>query len=148
MRRVRNSIDHPKSPNHSKIDYCNSFYSIRPPLKLIVFNLSSTLLLVLSPKSPQFHQTNPGPIPESLQWLKINRILMEIGQVGIWYCYAVHPDDAIFTKFSSAVDLTNCITSDYVGYVRLDGGHSTIVQSSPSPPCFIDFSDRNQPLIN
>jgi len=56
LRRIRNVIDQTtactiaNSPIRCKIDYCNSLlYSIYLLHKLIVFNLSLTLLLVLSP---------------------------------------------------------------------------------------------------
>jgi len=60
LRRIRNTLNQTTpctiatSLIHCKIDYCNSLLLNLPALKLIVCNLSLTLLLVLSPKPLNF----------------------------------------------------------------------------------------------
>ena len=51
-------------------------------------------------------------------------------------CYISHPcsddpNDAIFTKFGTVVDLTYVMTYAYFGCYRSKGGHSAAVQSLP-----------------
>ena len=56
-------------------------------------------------------------------------------------CYISHPcsegpNGAIFTKFSTAVNLTYVITYANFGCNRLKGGHSAAVQNLPFPNDF------------
>ena len=53
-------------------------------------------------------------------------------------CYILHPciecpNDAIFTKFGTVVDLTCVMTYANFGRYRLKGGHFAAVQSLPFP---------------
>ena len=53
-------------------------------------------------------------------------------------CYISHPcgegpNDAIYTKFGTVVDLTYLLTYAYFGWYRLKGGHSAAVHNSPFP---------------
>ena len=53
-------------------------------------------------------------------------------------CYISHPcsqdpNDAIFTKFGTVIDLTYVMTYANYGCNRLKGGHSAAVQNLPFP---------------
>ena len=66
-------------------------------------------------------------------------------------CYISHlcreaPDDAIFTKFDTAIDLTDFMTSANFGCDRLRDVHSAVVQNLPFPYDFNDGPYNRQAL--